>query len=73
MEELDPEDRVSYLEEAIAFGNYERASNKEVLLNKLVKMDIIHGYGIILPLDKMELVPGILTAPMNITNQNLID
>ena len=39
----------------------------------MVEKGILHGYGLVLPLDKIELVPGVLMAPMNITNQNSID
>jgi hypothetical protein len=73
MDELDPESRLSDLEDAIAFGNHKGATKNEVLLKKLVEKDVTHGYGLVLPLDKMKLIPGVLMAPMNIINQNTID
>jgi hypothetical protein len=73
MDELDPESRLSDLEDAIAFGNHKGATKNEVLLKKLVEKDVTHGYGLVLPLDKMKLIPGVLMAPMNIMNQNTIN
>jgi hypothetical protein len=73
MEDISPRDRTSDLKEALSFGNHKGASNNKELLKKLVEKDILHGYGLVLPLDKMELIPGVLMAPMNITNQNTID
>ena len=32
-----------------------------------------YGYGLVLPLDKIKLIPGVLMAPMNIMNQNTIN
>ena len=37
------------------------------------KNDVEHGNGMVLPLDKLEEIPGVLVAPMNTMNQDTID
>jgi hypothetical protein len=64
---------VKYLELALAFGNHKGATNNPDLLEELVKKDVIHGYGIVLPLNKMTKIPGVVMAPMNISLQSTID
>jgi len=71
--ELNFDSRASDLEEALEFGNHKGAEKQSELLEKLVKKDIIHGYGLVLPLDKITRVPGALMAPMNIQRQDTID
>ena len=61
------------MKEALLFGNHKGANNNQELLQKLVEKDIVHGYGLVLPLDRLEEIPGVLVAPMNIMNQNTID
>jgi hypothetical protein len=39
----------------------------------VAKKGILHGHGPVLPLDNMELIPGVLVALMNITNQDTIN
>ena len=73
MDELDPEFRLSDLEDAIAFGNHKGATKNEDLLKKIVEKDVTYGYGLVLSLDKMKFIPGVLMAPMNIVNQNTIN
>ena len=73
MDELDPDSRLSDLEDVIAFGNHKGATKNEDLLKKLVEKDVKYGYGLVLPLDKIKLIPGVLMAPMNIMNQNTIN
>ena len=73
LSELDFQSRASDLEEALEFGNHKGAEQQPDLLEKLVKKDIIHGYGLVLPLDKITRVPGALMAPMNIQRQDTID
>ena len=70
MDELDPEFRLLDLEDAIIFGTRKGATQNEDLLKKLVEKDVMYGWGLVLSLDNMKLVPGILVAPMNIMNQN---
>ena len=73
MDNLDPESRLLDLEDAIAFVNHKGATKNEDLLKKLVEKDVKYGYGLVLPLDKIKLIPGVLMAPMNIMNQNTIN
>ena len=61
------------LKEAMAFGNHKGAESNTGTLRELVKKDVIHGYGLVLPLDKLERIPGVLLAPMNMMKQNSID
>jgi hypothetical protein len=73
MDELDPEARLSDLEELIPFENYKGVTKNEDLLRKLVRKDITQGYGLVLPLYKVKRIPGVPMAPMNIVNQNTIN
>ena len=70
MEELNADEATSDLEEALSFGNHKGANNNQDLLQKLVEKDITHGYGLVLPLNKIVQVPEVLMAPMNVMNQN---
>lgn len=73
LEELDEENRVSDLEEALAFGNHKGAIKQPDLLKNLVNKDVKYGYGLVLPLDRITNIPDICMAPMNIAPQNSID
>jgi hypothetical protein len=73
LEPLAEELRVKDLELALAFGNHKGATNKPDLLEELVNKDVIHSYGIVLPLSKITKIPGVILAPMNIAPQNTID
>ena len=73
MEELSSELRKGDVQDALKFGNHKGATEKPVLLKKLVAKDVIHGYGLVLPLTKVLRIPDLLMAPMNIMNQNTID
>jgi len=73
MEDLDDVLRKKDVEEALEFGNHKGATENPELLKKLVNKDVTHGYGLVLPLKKVQRVPGLLMAPMNIMNQNTID
>ena len=72
-EKLSKEKTASDLKEALAFGNHKGPIKNQKLLRKLVEKDIVHGYGLVLPLDKITEISGVLVAPMNIMNQNTID
>jgi hypothetical protein len=63
LEPLGEESRVKDLELALEFGNH----------RELVNKDVIHGYGIVLPLNKMIKIPKVVMAPMNIAPQNTIN
>ena len=45
----------------------------QILLRKLIDKHVVHGYGLVLPLSKIDRIPGVLLAPMNIMTQNKID
>ena len=68
MDKLDPDSRLSDLEDAIAFGNHKGATKNEDLLKKLVEKAVKYRYGLVLSLDKIQLIPGVLMAPMSIMN-----
>ena len=57
MDELDPDSRLSDLEDAIAFGNHKGSTKNQDKLKKLVEKDVTYRYGLVLPLDKMKLIP----------------
>eukprot|EP00956_Cyclotella_meneghiniana_P025476 scaffold53298_cov92-Cyclotella_meneghiniana.AAC.1 len=71
--ELDEETRLADLEAALARGNHKGASEKLDLLMKLVTKDVIHGYAMALPLNKLLRIPGVVLAPVNIQAQNTIN
>ncbi len=73
LEEISKEDRVADLQEAIQFGNHKGATSKPGLLKELIKADIQHGYGLVIPLDKIKHIPGACLAPMNIIHQFTLD
>jgi len=73
LEDLDFEARALDLQEALEFGNHKGATEKPQLLEELVTKDVIHGYGLVLPLSKISQIPGALMAPLNIQKQNMID
>ena len=73
LDDLDEEEKLSDLKEALEFGNHKGATEKPELLRQLVKKDITHGYALVLPLSKITRIPGALMAPMNIQKQNTID
>jgi hypothetical protein len=58
---------------AMSFGNHKGASSEPDLLSSLVRNDVIHGFALPLPLEKMHTIPGNLFAPLNIQEQNTID
>ena len=55
MEELPPPGKLKNLEEALVFGNHKEAeSNPEILRDLRSWKDVTHGYGLVLPLDKLK-------------------
>eukprot|EP00957_Ditylum_brightwellii_P046745 3547939-Ditylum_brightwellii.AAC.1 len=69
--ELNFEVRKTDLEEALEFRNHKGAIKNLELSKKLVEKDIRHGYGLVIPLNKLQLIPGAILAPMNIMKQNM--
>ncbi len=57
-EPISKEECIGDIEEALQFGNHKGAQSQPELLLKLVTSDIIHGYTIPLPLDKIVRIPG---------------
>jgi hypothetical protein len=73
LQPLDKEDRVRGVEEALVFGNHKGAMQQQDLLKKLVTNDVVRGFALPLPLDKITQIPGVLLAPLNIQAQNTIN
>ena len=61
------------MKETLSFGNHKRAMRNPIMLRKLIEKNVVHGYGLVLPLSKTDRIPGVLLAPMNILTQNTID
>ncbi len=55
--------------EALSFGNHKGAPSQPELLKELVISDVVHGYALPLPLNKITCIPGICMAPLNIQAQ----
>ena len=66
LEELEESKRATDMKEALSFGNHKGAVRNPILLRKLIEKDVVHGYGLVLPLSKIDQIPGVLLAPMNI-------
>ena len=73
LEELEESKRETDMKEALSFGNHKGAVRNPILLRKLIDKDVVHGYGLVLPLSKIDLIPGVLLATMNIMTQNTIE
>ena len=73
LDDLSDEMRKSDLAEALTFGNHKGASSQPELLRQLIEKDVIHGFGLVIPLATVNCIPGALLAPMNIMKQNTID
>jgi hypothetical protein len=74
LQPLNEEDRVKDLEEALVFGNHKKGvTQQQDLLKKLVTDDVIRGFSLPLPLDKITQIPGVLLTPLNIQAQNTIN
>ena len=58
------------MKEALSFGNYKGAVRNLILPRKLIKKDVVHGYELVIPLSKIDRIPGVLLAPMSIMTQN---
>ena len=73
LDELSDETRKIDSAEALTFGNHKGASSQPELLRQLIKKDVTHGFGLVIPLSTVNRIPGALLAPMNIMKQNTID
>ena len=73
LEELEESKGATEMKEALSFGNHKGAVRNTILLSKLIEKDVVHGYVLVLPLSKIDQIPVVLLAPMNIMTQNKID
>jgi hypothetical protein len=69
LKEISKKDRVADLQEALKFRNHKGATSKPELLRELITANVTHGYGLVIPLDKIERIPGACLTPMNIIHQ----
>jgi hypothetical protein len=73
LENLDFKKRKIDLIEGLEYGNHKGVSNDVDLFQKMMNNDVIHGYSLVLPRDKLIEIEGALLAPMNIADQNGIN
>jgi hypothetical protein len=73
LQPLNKENQVKDVEEAVVFGNHKGAVQQQDLCRKLVTDDVVQGFTLLLPLDKIAQIPGVLLAPLNIQAQNTIN
>ncbi|MBM4076045.1 MAG: hypothetical protein FJ267_10410, partial [Planctomycetes bacterium] len=66
---ISEEDRIADVKEALIFGNHKGALYQPDLLKQLVNGDVIHGYSLPLPLSKIDQIPHVCMAPLNIQAQ----
>jgi hypothetical protein len=66
---IPKEYRFANLDEAIKFRNHKGASSQPNLLRELVKGNVIYGYALSLPLNKIKRIPSVCMAPSNIQAQ----
>ncbi len=67
--EIRKDNRVADLHEVLAFRNHKGASTKLELLQELISGDAKHGFGLVLPRNKINRIPHACITPMNITHQ----
>ena len=60
LQPLDEEIRAKDVEEALVFGNHKGAIQQQDLLKKLVTDNVVRGFALPLPLDKITQIPGVL-------------
>ncbi len=70
---LDEAERLKDIDDALEFGNHKGAVNQKELLLTLVNDDVVRGFALPLPLDKIKKVPGVILAPLNIQLQKTIN
>ena len=69
MDPISEESCIADVKEALLFENHKGAISQPELLMKLVTGDVIHGYSLPLPLDKIKRLPHVCMAPLNIQAQ----
>jgi hypothetical protein len=70
---LNNSDQLKDIDNTLRIGNHKEVNQQQELLLKLVKDNIIRGFALALPLDKIEKISGILLAPLNIQCQKTIN
>ena len=73
LQPLNKENQIKDIKETFVFGNHNSAIQQQDLLRKLVTDDIVRGFALPLPLDKIVHIPRVLLAPLNIQAQNTIN
>ena len=73
LQPLDEDDRIKDVKEALIFGNHKSTVKQKDFLVKLVTDDVIRGFTLPFPLDKIAQIPRVLLAPLNIQAQNTIN
>jgi hypothetical protein len=58
LEKISKSNRIVDLQEALQFGNHKGATSKPELLRELITEGIGYGYGLVIPLNKIERFPG---------------
>ena len=53
LEQLEESKRETDMKEALSFGNNKGAVRNANFLRKLIEKDVVHGYGLVLPLSKI--------------------
>jgi hypothetical protein len=71
--EISKNEQQQDLVDTLTFGNHKGALQKSVILKKLIAKDIKYRYSLPVPLSSIQLIPGLVMAPMNIMEQNTID
>jgi hypothetical protein len=71
--EISKNERQQNLVDALTFRNHKGALQNPVILKKLIAKDVKYGYSLPVPLSSIQLIPGLVMAPMNIMEQNTID
>jgi hypothetical protein len=70
LREISKEDTVADLRKALTFGNHKGASSKlELLQEHIIWGEVKHGYGLVVPQNKINRIPHACITPMNITHQ----
>jgi len=73
LEDLPEDQRAQDIEDALSMGNHKGAGKHPFLLRKIIEKDVVHGYGLPIPLSKIRKLLGAVIAPMNIASQNTIN
>ena len=65
--------RLDNVDKALKFGNHKGATQNQLLMKYMIEEDVIHGFILLLPLNKIKRIPGILLTPLHIIRQNTIN